>query len=157
MCTIGTVFCSCHLDGECLCMWVCTLHMMDVLCTFVVFSFIVAVATLCVRKRHAFCAPLLLCHWPFGCTRRSILGIWITFIIDSHLCAIKRSNVMAKLFFALATIYAHKKTKEWIVFFHLVSKIQFHFIHCNFSHTFFLAKFSLRRIIREKKSECYNF
>lgn len=51
----------------------------------------------------------------FGCTRHYIWGIWITFIIDSHLCAIKRSYSNGKTFllsyhdWCTPHTYTHKK------------------------------------------------
>lgn len=116
-------------------------------CTFVVFSFIVALSV-CVQNGMHSVRSGWLCDWPVRMHTRThthtklhfgnmnYIYNWLT-----SLCAIKRSGVMAKLFFALITIYAHKNYHriEWIVFLHLVSKIQFHFIRWNFLHTHFFS------------------
>lgn len=76
-----------------------------------------------------------------------IWGIWITFIIDSHLLAIKRRSVIAKLFLLLNNDKNVLPSNEFgicsVRFFprQTVSKIHFHFICCNLSHLLFFHFF----------------
>lgn len=122
-----SLFCWCAPVGLHLCMTMDALVFAFIL-TFVVFSFIVCVCF--AYKLHEF---LHLCYWPCAQTI-CIWGIWITFIIDSHLGAIKCSTIIAKLFPCARRFEPKKRTNpsNEIYFFVCVSKIQFYFICTNF-------------------------